>query len=116
MYNHQDYIEANKKHIPTYKIGDWLRVIRGSGRPIGKVFQITERTVCIKAYDVELWKPIKGELCWFLDASDQREVILSTFNKVIVRSSDKLYSDITGCYWYICEPFIGNPPACLEKG
>ena len=123
-YNHDDYVTVCKKATtPKFNLGDYVirpnnRVVGSQGLPrkilVDEGF-ISNTLVQAVLDTYELWKPSKGEWCWFYGAC--RSFSFGKFLYYSKGGSHLRYESLEGeCFnARSCEPFIGKLPAPLKE-
>ena len=107
---------------PKFKVGDWVVNKTSKQHIVKKITSTYSDTVTVGdtevginvmlINDLELWKPKKGEYCWFwVDGQDCPD--LRKLNKTDKHTSPYITIPI-GRYKF-CEPFIGNLPTLSNK-
>ena len=111
-----------KPEEPKFKVGDWVVNKTSKQHIVKKITSTYSDTVTVGdtevginvmlINDLELWKPKKGEYCWFwVDGQDCPD--LRKLNKTDKHTSPYITIPI-GRYKF-CEPFIGNLPTLSNK-
>ena len=113
-----------KPKKPKFKIGDWVR-LKCLNKTIHKVLDLKwdKYNECYKVIlenfngnidsedSLELWKPQKGEWCWF---SRTEYTELPQLDKMYSEYSS-MYMTIRGIMYSYCEPFIGKLPNNIKE-
>ncbi len=99
--------------MQKFKLSDWVQVIKDYTKDI-EVYAFKGGCFSYKQATCKLWKPTKGEWCWFW-SENQKIPNLRQFDnqtKTTYWTKDlNLKSDFFG--YTNCEPFIGGLPATL---
>ena len=119
-----------KPEEPKFKVGDWVvnktskqRIIKKvASIPYGDSVTVGDTEVGINVMlinDLELWKPKKGEYCWFWNKGTTITVlelleIVDDGNRKYFAAMPNIPHSLGGYYQY-CEPFLGKLPTKLQE-
>lgn len=95
-----------------FKVKDWIRDLANN-----EVIQVTQHMIdynLIHEQECELWKPKKGEWCWFWN--DTGNVVVAEYKGEHIHGAFCLPigQDILSIFKY-CEPFIGELPSTIKE-
>ena len=118
-----------KPEEPKFKVGDWVVNKTSKQRIIKKITSIYSDTVTVGntevginvmlINDLELWKPEKGEYCWFWNKGTTITIlelleIVDDGNRKYFAAMPNIPHSLGGYYQY-CEPFFGTLPTELRN-
>lgn len=118
-----------KPEEPKFKVGDWVVNKTSKQRIIKKVTSTYSDSVTVGdteaginvmlINDLELWKPEKGEYCWFWNKGTTITIlelleIMDDGNRKYFAAMPNIPHSLGGYYQY-CEPFLGTLPTELQK-
>lgn len=119
-----------KPEESKFKVGDWVVNKTSKQHIVKKVTSITNGdtvtvgdsevgTNVMLINDLELWKPKKGEYCWFWNKGTTITVlelleIVDDGNRKYFAAMPNISHSLGGYYQY-CEPFLGKLPTKLQK-
>lgn len=107
-----------KPDEPKFKVGDFVRYIHHSPNTLalqinnincGRYYFVNSCMTCVK-HELEPWKPIKGEWCWFYDSKTNKYSHLSQFNSI----NNGYFKSMSINYYNFCEPFLNSKPSYLR--
>lgn len=112
-----------KPEKPKFKVGDWVVNKTSKQRIVKKVTSTYSDTVTVGdsevginvmlINDLALWKPKKGDWCWFWDEGFKTPLLLQF--KKLRPSRFYQYDTINGLNYVYCEPFLGELPTNLQE-
>ena len=118
-----------KPEEPKFKVGDWVVNKTSKQRIVKKVTSTYSDTVTVGdtevginvmlINDLELWKPKKGEYCWFWNKGTTLTVlelleVVEDGNRKYFAAMPNIPHSLGGYYQY-CEPFFGTLPTELRN-
>ena len=107
-----------KPDEPKFKVGDFVRYIHHSPNTLalqinnincGRYYFVNSCMSCVK-HELEPWKPIKDEWCWFYDSKTNKYSHLSQFNSI----NNGYFKSMSINYYNFCEPFLNSKPSYLR--
>ena len=118
-----------KPEEPKFKVGDWVVNKTSKQRIIKKVTSTYSDSVTVGntevginvmlINDLELWKPKKGEYCWFWNKG--ATIIILELLEIVEDGNRKYFAAMPniphslGGYYQYCEPFFGTLPTELRN-
>ena len=118
-----------KPEEPKFKVGDWVVNKTSKQRIVKKITSTYSDTVTVGdsevgtnvmlINDLELWKPKKGEYCWFWNKGATITIlelleIVEDGNRKYFAAMPNIPHSLGGYYQY-CEPFFGTLPTELRN-
>ena len=107
-----------KPDEPKFKVGDFVRYIHHSPNTLalqinnincGRYYFVNSSMSCVE-HELEPWKPIKDEWCWFYDSKTNKYSHLSQFNSI----NNGYFKSMSINYYNFCEPFLNSKPSYLR--
>ena len=118
-----------KPEEPKFKVGDWVVNKTSKQRIVKKITSIYSDTVTVGdtevginvmlINDLELWKPEKGEYCWFWNKGTT--ITILELLEIVDDGNIKYFAAMPniphslGGYYQYCEPFRGTLPTKLRN-
>ena len=111
-----------KPDKPNFKVGDFVRYVHSTpARALeinninGNRYYFTNSEMSCLQHELELWTPVKGELCWFWDKCTPHRPTLRQYDIFPEGyGEENMFHDSEQNPFDFCEPFLNSRPSHLK--